>query len=205
MDEALELFDKVPERDVIAWASVIKGHMDARNVSSGGVCLMKCRRGIHRGLVKEGLACFKSLIKDYKLEPKVQHYGCMADILGCVGLLKETVRLIKAMRVQPNDVVWRSLLSACRNHGNIEIGKKVVTSMIECDNCRSSSYVLLSNLYAGCCMWEDATRIRMTMKEGDFRKLPGCSWIKLDGIIHDGINSPSSSTDLFHSFEFLYS
>ncbi|KAM0934720.1 putative tetratricopeptide-like helical domain superfamily [Dioscorea sansibarensis] len=201
LEEALQVFETSGMQTVDHWNAMIGGlamhgfgelslevfaEMKRRSLKPDDITFIGILNACsHRGLVKEGLACFESMIEDYKLEPKVQHYGCMVDILGRAGLLKEAVRLIKAMPVEPNDVVWRSLLSACRNHGNIEIGQKVVTSMTGCDNCRSSSYVLLSNLYAGCGLWGDATRIRMMMKDRDFRKIPGCSWIEVDGIVHE--------------------
>ncbi|KAH7668273.1 TPR-like protein [Dioscorea alata] len=208
LEEALQVFETSGMQTVDHWNAMIGGlamhgfgelslelfaEMKRRSLKPDDITFIGVLNACsHSGLVEVGLACFKSMIKDYKLEPKVQHYGCMVDILGRAGLLEEAVRLIEGMRVQPNDVVWRSLLSACRNHGNIEIGQKVVTSMTECDKCRSSSYVLLSNLYAGCGMWGDATRIRMMMKDEDFRKIPGCSWIELDGIVHEFVVGDNS-------------
>ncbi|MQL96063.1 hypothetical protein Taro_028737 [Colocasia esculenta] len=139
----------------------------------------------HAGLVKEGLTYFETMKTDYNVMPKLQHYGCVVDILGRDGQLEEARRMIEGMPMEPNDVVWRSLLSACRNHGNLEIGEHVAKRLIEMSSADSSSFVLLSNIYAGVGMWGNASKVRMMMKEQGIRKVPGCSWIELDGSFHD--------------------
>ncbi|XP_072993450.1 pentatricopeptide repeat-containing protein At2g45350, chloroplastic isoform X1 [Typha latifolia] len=161
----------------------------------------------HAGLVKEGLICFETMIKDYGLEPKVQHYGCMVDILGRAGLLEEAWKMIKSMPVEPNDVVWRSLLSSCRTYRNSEMGQKIVRNLIGWGSCNSSSYVLLSNIYASVGMWEDVTAVRMTMRNKDIRKVPGCSWLEVDGVIHEfvvGDNSHVHANQVHSLLEQLY-
>ncbi|WOL05231.1 hypothetical protein Cni_G13958 [Canna indica] len=141
----------------------------------------------HAGLVEEGLMFFEIMQKEYALEPKVQHCGCMVDILARAGCLQEALNLIRSMPIEPNDVVWKSLLSACRNHGNLEMGQTLVTHLNEGRAWSSSSYVLLSNLYAGARMWRDARKVTMAMREKDLRKVPGCSWIELNGTVHEFI------------------
>ncbi|PRQ36023.1 putative pentatricopeptide [Rosa chinensis] len=53
--------------------------------------------------------------------PHIVHYGCMVDLLGQAGRLEEAVDLIKHMSMEPNDVIWGSLLAECRTHKNIEV------------------------------------------------------------------------------------
>lgn len=139
----------------------------------------------HAGLLKEGLLCFEFMRRTYNVEPKVQHYGCLVDILGRAGHLEEAWKLVTDMPVEPNDVVWRSLLSACKNHGNFSIGQQAAKHLIELDSCNSSAYILLSNLYAGVGMWCDVSKVRMMMRDKGIKKVPGCSWIELNGIVHE--------------------
>ncbi|KAL2348863.1 hypothetical protein Fmac_002863 [Flemingia macrophylla] len=54
---------------------------------------------------------FNRMRFEHKIKPTVQHYGCMVDLMGRVGMLSEAYDLIKRMPIKPNDVVWRSLLS----------------------------------------------------------------------------------------------
>ncbi|XP_011628333.1 pentatricopeptide repeat-containing protein At2g45350, chloroplastic [Amborella trichopoda] len=139
----------------------------------------------HAGLVNEGIHYFESMSKEYNIEPKLQHYGCMVDIFGRAGLLEEAKKFIEEMPIEPSIMVWRSLLGACRNHGNIEIGQWAGRCLIELAPFESSSYVLLSNLYANASMWDDASTVRMMMRARDVKKIPGCSWIEVHGVVHE--------------------
>lgn len=140
----------------------------------------------HAGMVKEGLACFEMMRREYGLEPKVQHYGCMVDVLSRAGRLDEAWELIGAMPTEPNDVIWKTLLSACRGRGDTDMGLKVADVLLKGSTATSSgAYVLLSNIYAGVGMWGDARNVRKIMQERDLRKVPGCSWIEIDGSVHE--------------------
>ncbi|KAJ6836017.1 pentatricopeptide repeat-containing protein, chloroplastic [Iris pallida] len=147
----------------------------------------------HAGMVKEGLACFEMMRREYGLEPKVQHYGCMVDVLSRAGRLDEAWELIRAMPTEPNDVIWKSLLSGCRERGNVDMGLKVANVLLKGSTATSSgSHVLLSNIYAGVGMWGDARNVRTMMQERDLGKVPGCSWIEIDGSIHEFLVGDSS-------------
>ncbi|KAF9611291.1 hypothetical protein IFM89_029729 [Coptis chinensis] len=79
----------------------------------------------HAGMVDEGrrfLACMSNL---YGIDPKVEHYGCVIDLLSRAGLLVEAVELIERMPMEPNSSAWGALLGGCRIHGNIEVGELV--------------------------------------------------------------------------------
>jgi pentatricopeptide repeat protein len=49
----------------------------------------------HGGSVDEGLRYFHSMEKRYSIAPKIEHYGCMIDLLGRVGRLQEAYGMIK--------------------------------------------------------------------------------------------------------------
>uniref|UniRef100_A0A2P2QLG9 Pentatricopeptide repeat-containing protein At2g45350ic n=1 Tax=Rhizophora mucronata TaxID=61149 RepID=A0A2P2QLG9_RHIMU len=141
----------------------------------------------HAGLLKEGMICFEIMRRVHKLEPKLQHYGCMVDILGRAGHLEAARKFIEEMPIEPNDVISRTLLSACRAQESLNVEEPVVKYLMRLDSSDSSSYVLLSNLYAGTGMWSDVRRIRTMMKERNLKKTPGCSWIELEGDINEFI------------------
>nr|CAD1828259.1 unnamed protein product [Ananas comosus var. bracteatus] len=77
----------------------------------------------HSGLVGEGREFFHSMEKDYSIEPKIEHYGCMVDLLGRAGLVDEAYELIRSMKIEPDTVMWGSLLAACRQHKNLALGR----------------------------------------------------------------------------------
>ncbi|KAK6911664.1 DYW domain [Dillenia turbinata] len=81
----------------------------------------------HAGLVDEGLLLFESMKEMYDVEPEVEHYGCVVDLLGRAGLLAEAEELVNLMPMEPNAAVWGALLGAPQR-GEIY---PMVESMIE--------------------------------------------------------------------------
>ncbi|XP_078447189.1 pentatricopeptide repeat (PPR) superfamily protein [Wolffia australiana] len=139
----------------------------------------------HSGLVEQGLAFFSAMEGQFGVKPKVQHYGCVVDILGRAGRVEEARKVIESMPMEANEVVWRSLLSACLNHGRVEAGCRAGEKLLQMDGQDSSSFVLLSNLMAGGGLWGDRRRVRGEMKARELRKPPGCSWVELDDAVHE--------------------
>ncbi|KAF2302314.1 hypothetical protein GH714_034084 [Hevea brasiliensis] len=138
---------------------------------------------IYAGLVDEGKSLFDSMEKVYSLIP-TEHYGCMVDLLGRAGLLKEAKDLIERMPVKPNAVIWGALLNACRIHGNIELGKQIGKFLIEVDPDHGGRHIHLANIHAATREWDVAAEARRHMKEYGVSKIPGCSTIILDGAVH---------------------
>ena len=50
----------------------------------------------------------------YGIEPKVEHYGCVIDLLARAGLLEEAMELIGTMPMEPNPCALGALLGGCR-------------------------------------------------------------------------------------------
>lgn len=94
-------------------------------------------------------------------------------------------KIILEMPIKADDVIWKALLGACKMHGNIEMGRQVAERLMEMAPSDSGSYVALSNMYASLGDWDGVARVRLLMKDRDIRKDPGCSWIELDGVIHE--------------------
>ena len=86
--------------------------------------------------------------KDYGVVPILEHHSCMVDRLGRAGQLDEAIRMIKEMPVDPNVVVWHSLLGACNTWGNVRLGRKVFETARNLDTKDAASYVLMSKICA---------------------------------------------------------
>ncbi|KAL2906911.1 hypothetical protein RDABS01_005621 [Bienertia sinuspersici] len=199
-EDALKVFLYMAERDHVSWNAMIVGYaqngyeiqaleMFKRMIISGekpdhitmiGV-LCACSHG---GLVEEGRHYFHSMVKLYGLEPWKDHYTCMADLLGRAGCFDEAKDLIETMPIKPDNVVWASLLSACKVHRNVDMGKYVAERLVEIDPTNSGPYVLLSNIYAELGRWTDVTRVRKFMTQNGVVKQPGCSWIEIQSKVH---------------------
>lgn len=201
IDNAMWVFEDIKEKGVDHWNAMIGGlaihglgdlafdllmEMERVGVKPDDITFIALLNACgHAGLVKEGMICFELMRRVHNVEPKLQHYGCMVDILGRAGYIDEARKFIEDLPVEPNDVIWRTLLSACKNHESFNIGQPVDEHLIRLDSYNSSSYVLLSNMYAGLGMWNGVNRVRTMMKERNLKKIPGCSWIELEGIVHE--------------------
>ncbi|XP_020111934.1 pentatricopeptide repeat-containing protein At1g08070, chloroplastic-like [Ananas comosus] len=166
---------------LLLFSSMLEAKFEPTDVTFVGV-LSACS---HAGLVKEGREFFNSMSRDFGIEPRIEHYGCLVDILGRAGLLQEAYQFIKNMPIEPNAVVWRTLLASCKIHKNVEIAEECLKQIVRLEPRHSGDYVLLSSTYASAGRWEDAVRVRNLMKEKGIEKIPGCSLIELDGIIFE--------------------
>ncbi|KAJ0082294.1 hypothetical protein Patl1_10241 [Pistacia atlantica] len=57
--------------------------------------------------------------------------ACLVDLLGTVGQFDLALKTIQEMSVQVQAQVWAPLLSACRKHSNIELGKLAARKLAE--------------------------------------------------------------------------
>ncbi|KAL6011688.1 hypothetical protein ACLOJK_002136 [Asimina triloba] len=139
----------------------------------------------HGGRVEDGKKYFDMMSKEFGLIPKVEHYGCMVDLLGRAGFLNEAHDFIKSMPIEPPAIIWGSLLSACRIHRDVKLAEEVALHLIELEPQSSGNYALLSNIYSKAGRWEDSARVRKLMKEKGVMKKPGCSSIEVNNSIHE--------------------
>lgn len=209
IERALQIFWGLTQRDVFSWTAMISGlamnghprealelfsHMEVlgeavpNEVTFLGV-LSACSHG---GLVEEGFYYFGRMIGVYKLSPNIEHFGCLVDLLGRKKLLREMERFIREMPVEPDVVIWRSLIFACRAHGEVKLAEFAAKKMIELEPRKPGGHVLLSNVYAVASRWGDVNRIRRGMNERSIHKAPGCSFIEINGCVHEFFSADSS-------------
>lgn len=188
---AYQLFDKLPERDTFCYNAMIGGfaaHGHGHHalelykkmkfeglVPDSATFVVTISACSHVGLVEEGCEMFKSMKAVHGIEPKLEHYGCLVDLLGRSGRLKEAEKVVQEMPMKPNAISWRALLGAARLHGNIEIGEVALKQLIQLEPETSGNYVLLSNMYASMNRWDDVKRVRTLMKYHGVNKTPGFS------------------------------
>ncbi|XP_020519253.1 pentatricopeptide repeat-containing protein At2g44880 [Amborella trichopoda] len=136
-------------------------------------------------IAKEGKMNFRERISGYDerenfgVAPEIEHYGCMIDLLGRAGFLDEAEELIERMPFEGNDVVWSSLLFACRCYGDVKRAERVVGRLGR-EGWSVADWVGLRNAYAGEGRWGDVEGMRGLMIEKEERKSVGCSVIEVD-------------------------
>ncbi|CAA2965541.1 pentatricopeptide repeat-containing At4g13650 [Olea europaea subsp. europaea] len=138
----------------------------------------------HVGLVEEGFTYFKSMKEEHGLVPKPEHYACVVDILGRAGQVRRAREFVDSMPTDPDAMVWRTLLSACTVHKNMEIGEFAAKNLLKLEPKDSATYVLLSNMYANAGKWGGRDCTRQLMKYRGVKKEPGRSWIEVKNSIH---------------------
>lgn len=138
----------------------------------------------HSGLVSKAYTYFDSMLKDYGIEPDVEHYSCLVDALGRAGLLREAEEVIEDMPFEASASTYRALLGACRNQPNMEIGQRIARKLLCLEPHDSSAYVLLSNMYAFADQWDALIDARRSMKYKNVRKDPGYSSIEVKNKVH---------------------
>ncbi|KAM3751058.1 hypothetical protein ACB098_04G080200 [Castanea mollissima] len=200
IDDAKREFLAMAEKNEVSWNAMITGYSQhgfgiealdffqemkklgvmPNHVTFVGV-LSACS---HAGMVNEGLGYFDSMRKEHGLVPKPEHYVCVVDLLGRAGFLSRARKFIEDMPIKPDALVWRTLLSACIVHKNMEIGEFAAHHLLELEPQDSATYVLLSNIYAVAGKWDSRDRTRHRMKNMGVKKEPGRSWIEIKNSVH---------------------
>ncbi|KAL3534055.1 hypothetical protein ACH5RR_007576 [Cinchona calisaya] len=200
LGDARREFLEMPQRNEISWNAMITGYsqhgcgsesiklfeemkqLDLRpnNITFVGV-LSACS---HVGLVDEGISYFKSMSEEHCLVPKPEHYACVVDILGRAGYLSRAREFVETMPIEPDAMVWRTLLSACTVHKKMEIGELAANHLLRLEPNDSATYVLISNMYAASRKWTYRNHARKLMKDRGVKKEPGRSWIEVKNSFH---------------------
>uniref|UniRef100_A0A0D9XNB7 Pentacotripeptide-repeat region of PRORP domain-containing protein n=1 Tax=Leersia perrieri TaxID=77586 RepID=A0A0D9XNB7_9ORYZ len=139
--EAWVVFQQMRKKDIIVWNAMILGlgmtghekiafalvgQMEKSamilndNTFIGLLC--SCT---HTGLIQDGQRYFHNMTKLYHISPRIEHYGCMVDLLSRAGLLQEAHQLIVDMPMQANAVIWGALLGGCKIHRNPELAEHI--------------------------------------------------------------------------------
>ncbi|KAL5828558.1 hypothetical protein ACOSQ3_018026 [Xanthoceras sorbifolium] len=212
IEDSHQLFNGMNIRDEVSWTALVSGYaqfgkanetielferMLAHGMNPDGVTfigvLSACSRA---GLVEKGRRYFESMVEEHGITPIHDHYTCMIDLLSRAGRLDEAKTFINKMPFCPDAIGWATLLSSCRTHGNVEIGKWAAESLLELEPQNPASYILLSSIYASKGKWDLVSQLRKRMRDKGVRKEPGCSWIKYNNKVHifsaDDQSSPYS-------------
>ncbi|XVF24355.1 hypothetical protein REPUB_Repub13aG0120800 [Reevesia pubescens] len=215
------IFQNMSQKDVVTWNCMIAGY------GSHGDCLQALslfeemkNSGItpddvtflslisscnHAGLVDEGQNIVQSMTVEHGIEPKMEHYVNIVDLLGRAGRLEEAYNFVKTIPMEPDRSVWLSLLCASRIHSNLELGELAAHNLLKVEPDRGSNYVQLLHLYGEADLWNKAANVRATMKEKGLKKNPGCSWIELRNTVDVFFSGDSSSLKTMKIYEILHS
>ncbi|KAF8409588.1 hypothetical protein HHK36_005666 [Tetracentron sinense] len=193
LGNALKVFKRMVVKEVCTWNAMISSlasngrekqalemfeKMSVEGLHANEVTFVAVLTACARAkLVEPGLGLFQSMFHDFGVVPRMEHYGCVVDLLGRAGLLKEAVEFIKRMPFEPDATVLGALLGACKVHGAVELGNYVGRRLLELQPQHCGRYVVLSNIYAGAGRWGHAAELRSAMVDAGIRKIPAYSWL----------------------------
>ncbi|KAL2895920.1 hypothetical protein RDABS01_000454 [Bienertia sinuspersici] len=199
--QALAVFEGMLERDLVSWNTIIKGlamhghgetalklfsRMEQEGFQPDKITfigiLCVCT---HMGFVDKGLEYFYSMKRVYGIAPQIEHYGCLIDLLGRGGRLKEAIEVVQNMPMEPNAVIWGTLLGACRLHYPLELAQEILKHLLEHNPTDSGNFSMLSNIYAASGDWPNVANVRQAMKNIGVNKPSGASTIDLHGEVHE--------------------
>ena len=198
LKEARRVFDMTSNKSLTSWNSMINSfalHGQSESAITVFEEMMQCEGDVkpdevtfvgllnactHGGLVEKGFSYFELMTRDYKIEPQIQHYGCLIDLLGRAGRFEEAMEVVREMSMEPDEVVWGSLLNGCKIHGRTDLAEFVVQKLIEIDPNNGGYGIMLANIYGELGKWDEVRKVRKILKDQNAYKTPGCSWIEVD-------------------------
>ncbi|CAL9100201.1 unnamed protein product [Musa textilis] len=146
---ATEIFESTPWKNLFTWNAIIVGlamhgngemsleyfnRLRAVGVRPDGVTflgvLVACSRA---GLVDMARSLFDEMESIFGVERKLKHYGCMADLLGRAGMIKEAMEMTEGMPMKGDAYVWGRVLCRLPNPWG------------ECGDCRGCSTASIIN------------------------------------------------------------
>lgn len=205
---ALQVFDSMPERDVVSWNTMIAGYgqnglgtealrlfekMQQQNIKFNDITFVSVLTACnHAGLTVEGCKYFDSMTKKYGIIATEEHYTCLVDLLGRAGRLDEAEAIVNQMLTPPSPAIWTVLLAAARIHGDVKLAQRAAVHVIELEPENASAYVLLANTYAAVGWKDEEAMVRNLMLQRGVTKTPGFSCIELNHQVHQFVVADKS-------------
>jgi pentatricopeptide repeat protein len=188
---AYSVFEKALNKDVTLWTAMITGlafngygtealdlfqKMQAEVVIPNSVTLLAVLSACsHAGLLDEGCRIFDAMKRRYCIEPGIEHFGCMVDLLARSGRLTDALALARRMPMRPSRSIWGSILNASLACQDTEVAEIASKELLHLDPAEEGGYVLLSNMYAAGGHWSHSDKVRQNMEREGVRKPAGAS------------------------------
>ncbi|GMY23592.1 pentatricopeptide repeat-containing protein At2g27610-like [Fagus crenata] len=200
LSEARKVFDNLITKNLVSWNTILVGYaqhgfgrealeiynmMQSNGIKPNGITFLGILSACgHVGLVEEGLCHFNSMIKDHGIAPRTDHLASLVSLFSRKGQTNRAFEFIRSFPMEPGKVVWRCLLSGCKIHKDVSLGRYAAEKILSIDPEDTSAHIMLSNIYAEAKMWNEAAQVRKIMKEKELKKDTGYSWAELKNNIY---------------------
>ncbi|KAF9594988.1 hypothetical protein IFM89_035761 [Coptis chinensis] len=197
ISDAVSAFRSLPEKNSDSWTAVISANVDhgypfkaielfkqmcwRKKLPDSSTLTSILKAYAQMRLVDEAFRLFGSINKLYGIEPSIEHYSCMIEVLGRAGKFKNAQEFIDAsIPFDPVPLVWNTLLSASRIHGNMRVAKYAAEKLLDLEKNNLTANVLLEQVLLTEGMWDDASKLKIKYK---FSR-GNCSWIEIRNNVH---------------------
>ncbi|XP_020999011.1 pentatricopeptide repeat-containing protein At4g32450, mitochondrial [Arachis duranensis] len=152
VDDALNVFNNMPERNLTTWDTMIT-QLAKNGFAEDSIDLFTQfkEKGLKPdgqmfigvfltcsmlGDIDEGMLHFESMSKDFGIVPSMAHFVSVVDMIGSIGHLDEAFEFIEKMPMEPSVDVWETMMNLCRAHGNTELGYRCAELVEQLDPSR---------------------------------------------------------------------
>ncbi|KAL4359323.1 hypothetical protein AHAS_Ahas08G0065900 [Arachis hypogaea] len=194
ISDSKKAFSSMDSHDVISWNSLLSGYahhghgkeavelfekMKSSEIKPNDTTFLAVLTACsHVGMLDKGLQYFELMMNDKTLAPpRMEHYAIIVDLLGRYEYLPEAESIINKMPIEAGPSTYKSLLNACRIHGNKEIALRSAEKLLKLYPDDPATYILLSNILHDRGNWADGAGVRKLMYVRGLAKNPGYSWI----------------------------
>ncbi|KAL2252409.1 UNVERIFIED_CONTAM: Pentatricopeptide repeat-containing protein [Sesamum indicum] len=200
IDDANTVFRNMLHRDVISWNLMITGYSYHGLGEEALDVFQQMLIAKHRpsyvtfvgvlsacgflGRVDEGFYYLNHMMREFDIEPGLEHYTCIVGLLARAGRLDEAENFMRSIPIKWDIVAWRTLLNACHVHQNYGLGKTVADTVLHMDPSDVGTCILMSNMHAKAKRWDKVVAVRKLMRVKNIKKEPGLSWTEIRNETH---------------------
>ena len=146
LNDAYKVLNSFPNGNIVSWGTMIAGFARTGLYEKAGECVQTMSdRGLkpdnaifinllcactNAGLLEQGCEVFSSMRESYGIEPIINHYNSLIDLLGRTGLMDEAEDLLLSMPTSSDVYGWISLLSCCKKHCNVDLASRCLGQVI---------------------------------------------------------------------------
>ncbi|KAJ0267238.1 Pentatricopeptide repeat-containing protein [Hirschfeldia incana] len=211
LEDAKKVFEEIATPDVVSWNGLVSGLASNGCISSALsafeemrmkgtepdsvtflILLSACSNG---RLTEMGLEYFNSMEEIHNIKPQVEHYVHLVDILGRAGRLEEATGVLETMPLRPNALIFKTLLRACRYHGNLPLGEDMANKGLALAPSDPAFYILLADLYEESGKPELAQKTQNLMSQKGLSKKLGKSSVEVQGKVHSFFSEDVTTVD----------
>ncbi|OMO71507.1 hypothetical protein COLO4_28208 [Corchorus olitorius] len=198
--DACQMFNGMNGHDSISWNAIVSAHsihgqgkealllfeeMKTEGFAPDEITILALLQACsYTGLWEDGLCLFNEMESIYGLRPEIEHFACMVDLLGRAGRLPEAMNFINNSPFPDSPLLWRTLANVSKLQGDLDFSMLASRKLLDLSPEEAGSYILVSNIYTGSGMLDEAAKVRTAMNDLKLSKEAGCSWIEIDNKVH---------------------